>query len=1075
MDVIATLVFVGLCKGLAKLAVKAADGSTIEEAIASELAGAAGKHVVHKAIEALADRYVSPVENHPEFRDMPDNDRESARLEVEVSLAPAIDRAFLEPLPYDAKRIVTKLYRERKHDGKPVGFSEAATSLYQQSLDAAVRAVIVVAENAKEWHAANAKAMHAKLDDLAENIQAAANMQVQILSVLSFVEQSVAELRSEKYLERRDFLERYYRAIRNTLDRMELYGLDVKEDNPARSQRLSVAYISLNLTTKDAASAGGSLAWESVLDTLEPGEKSRLLIRGDAGMGKTTLLRWAAIAIASQGDGTRPTTITISQPGRDESVTLDGPRLVMKGEKPCRIEDTWRGKVPLMVILRECAGGAVPDIEKFPSFVSKRIGDPPSGFVRWLLEQGKALVMIDGLDEVANAEGMKQITAAITEQLAIDGESTNLFLVTSRPLEQDPAWIKKLKFREAVIAPMTDSERDKLIARWHDAVAAQTDDANERQDILARPNDLIRQINDRAPIARLASVPLLCAMICAQNSQPGSELPRSEFEIIDKLSRVMLYLRDEARGVPKGTSPWDDLDSKRRVVVASRLAHYFIEQRKTLLDRPTVLGKIAGTMGGFTGEELASDGVSEAVLSRMYVRGGVLKKTDSGMIEFAHNTFKEFLAAPCFVKDNESYFLAGHAVVDDCANICRYAAGVDNPFYTERLMREVLEKPDHPHARDLVAVRMRTAAPDPTPAIHAIAKDAEARLFPLRSTAAAKAIADLGDEIVPRLAFVPGMEVGQQIMNATALSQMRSKDAIAALAAYAPTAENLTLVELLCRAINPLSIPLVRLALTEPYRQRAPGLNGTISHSITDAWIADWLKTDTGLKALTALYLNNTHVTDAGVQDLAREGTGLKALTTLDLYNTQVTDAGVAALAAKDTGLKALTTLNLFLTKVGDAGAAALAAPDTGLKALTTLNLWDTQVGDAGAAALAAPDTGLKALTLLFLSFTQVGDAGAAALAAPDTGLKALTILSLLGTQVGDAGATALAAKDTGLKALTLLGLDRTQVGDAGAAALAAPDTGLKALTTLSLRETKVGDAGAAAIKQRFPGIQFLR
>ena len=440
MGVIATVVFVNIVKALAKIVVKKVGGGEITDAIADELAGKAAEYAVNRAIKALADQYVGTFEAHPEFRDIPENDFEAVRNEVESSLAPALDRAFLEPLPYNSKRIVKKLYEERKHDGKPRDFSAAAISLYQQTLEAAVRAVIVVAENAKEWHTANAAEIHAKLDDLAENVNASAKMQEQILSVLSFVQQSVHYLQSEKYLEQRDFLERYYRAIRNTLDRMELYGLDVKEDNPARSQRLSVAYISLNLTAKDAGSAGGSLAWESVLDTLEPGKNSRLLVRGDAGMGKTTLLRWAAIAIASQGDGRRLTRLTITQPGRSESVTIDGPRQMMKGNKPCSVEESWRGKVPLLIILRDCPDGTLPEPKKFPSFVSSAVGTVPDGFIEWLLSNGKALVMIDGLDEVAPGDPMKLVSKGINDLLETDRNKPNLFIATSRPLVQDPAW-----------------------------------------------------------------------------------------------------------------------------------------------------------------------------------------------------------------------------------------------------------------------------------------------------------------------------------------------------------------------------------------------------------------------------------------------------------------------------------------------------------------------------------------------------------------------------------------------------------------------------------------------------------
>ena len=63
-----------------------------------------------------------------------------------------------------------------------------------------------------------------------------------------------------------------------------------------------------------------------------------------------------------------------------------------------------------------------------------------------------------------------------------------------------------------------------------------------------------------------------------------------------------------------------------------------------------------------------------------------------------------------------------------------------------------------------------------------------------------------------------------------------------------------------------------------------------------DALLMELARPDSGLKALTRLYIDNTSVTDAGLIALARPDSGLKALTWLHLDNTSVTDAGVKAL-----------------------------------------------------------------------------------------------------------------------------------------------------------------------------------
>ena len=1011
MAVIATFVAIGILKGLAKLAVQAADGGVIAEALATEFAGATAKQAVERAIESLVKQQVGSVENHPEFRGIAPNDVEAVRDEVERSLAPALNRAFLAAAGYQHQATVTEIYRGRGHSGEPFGKFTAQTMLYQQSLEAAVSAVIIVAEGTKEWHADNARSMHTKLDDLVAEVEAAANRHTQILSVLSFTQMSIADLRTEKYRKRHAFLDRYYLAIRKTLDRMELYGLDVKEGNPARSQRLSAAYISLNLTAKGSGASAGSLRWEAILDTLAPGDMSRLLVRGDAGMGKTTLLRWAAIALASQSGGGREELIRPDRQFTDDTASTEGARMIMRDGKPCDIANPWRGKVPLLVILRECPGGTFPKPHEFPSFVDNIVGVPPSGFIEELLNQGKALVMIDGLDEVPTGEPFKQVTKSITALVRTDGDAGNLFIATSRPLVEDPAWITQLKFREAVIAPMTDPERNELIGKWHRAVADETADLDAKAKIEEMANELIKQLNQRPAIARVATVPLLCAMICAQSGPLGSRLPESEFAIINKLAEAMLWVRDRDKGVPPTGTPWDDLKEDKRWAVASRLAHLFISKGEAAIARDSAEKAIADGLRYAGRSQAQATADAPSVLNRMSESGGVVKAPAGGLVEFAHKTFCEFLSAFQFVEDQITTFLADHAPEPGPANVCRFTSGVKNRKWTEELIGKVIDGKENKEARAVIALRMALAAPSLGPYTQDRVKEIEARVVPPHSPAEALAIADLGDEVVKHLGYTPGMEVSQQVMNAMALSQIRSEDAIKALAAYAPGAENLTLIEQLCRGLSPLTIPLVRRALTEPEDRLRPSLNNTIRSQITDAAIKAWLRTDSALASLTTLDLSYTQITDAGAAALASKDSGLKALTTLDLSHTKITNAGAAALAAKDSGLKALTTLDLSYTQITDAGAAALAAKDSGLKALTSLYLSDTQITDEGAAALAAKDSGLKALTTLDLSYTKITDAGAAALAAKDSGLKALTTLALYSTKITDAGAAVIQAR----------------------------------------------------------------
>ncbi|MCH7701007.1 MAG: hypothetical protein IID37_04900, partial [Planctomycetes bacterium] len=93
------------------------------------------------------------------------------------------------------------------------------------------------------------------------------------------------------------FEREYAEAVAATLDEMELFGIDPRIDPSARKQRLTIAYLTLNLTDERGQDQAPT-PFEGLLSQMDPLKKNKILIRGDAGSGKTTLLKWAAIHTA---------------------------------------------------------------------------------------------------------------------------------------------------------------------------------------------------------------------------------------------------------------------------------------------------------------------------------------------------------------------------------------------------------------------------------------------------------------------------------------------------------------------------------------------------------------------------------------------------------------------------------------------------------------------------------------------------------------------------------------------------------------------------------------------------------
>src|SRR3989442_1703842 len=132
---------------------------------------------------------------------------------------------------------------------------------------------------------------------------------------------------------------------------------------------------------------------------------------------------------------------------------------------------------------------------------------------------------------------------------------------------------------------------------------------------------------------------------------------------------------------------------------------------------------------------------------------------------------------------------------------------------------------------------MTAAASALDPAVRERVKRIEAGMFPPRTEAEVKALAELGDEVIDKLRFAAAMPVEQQIMSAATLVQIGTPKARATLRAFAPTASDRTLIEQLSRALNPLTIPHVQEVVASERDQLSSG----VARQISDTALLEWL------------------------------------------------------------------------------------------------------------------------------------------------------------------------------------------------------------------------------------------
>ncbi len=403
----------------------------------------------------------------------------------------------------------------------------------------------------------------------------------------------------------------------------------------------------------------------------------------------------------------------------------------------------WKHCTPFLILLRNCQNGKLPSIESFVGETLPLFGAPPQNWVRDKLASGSALVLIDGIDEVPKKyrpEVRRQLKQLVTLY------SGCFYVVSTRPAAMEPGELADLKFQEAMVAPMSVTDRSLLIDNWHRAVRTQIlTNKGEREALKldGMADHLKVQLRDNAPIARLASNPLLAAMVCALHRDRNQKLPDDIHELAESLCHMLLFRRERESGLDLSEfdPEYRDLTYPQRKMIVAHLAKYMVEEEISAVPEKLARKKIADALHNVKGRRRSHASV---ILKGLIERSGMLREKSPGTVDFIHNAFKEYLAAGKFVRETNIRSLARHAASADWENVLLFAAAApDDEEFATKLIEAILPADEtrvgrkganrsrdpvavDAHTRQLMAIRLRAVAQhlDPAPRCPAI-KDCE--------------------------------------------------------------------------------------------------------------------------------------------------------------------------------------------------------------------------------------------------------------------------------------------------------------------------------------------------------------
>lgn len=431
-----------------------------------------------------------------------------------------------------------------------------------------------------------------------------------------------------------NFKGKYYQQLEYICRDYLTQGLD--KDKVLKLQKV---FVPLKIATQDARAIDPKMIqkvedktqnlkekqiWD-FLATVKTGSAfRRMVILGAPGSGKTTLLRYIALTYATN---------------TQKKVHRQAPKLI-----------------PVLLYLREIRQEIADKQPPLADLITQQIEqqrriEPLKSPPHWFqerLKNGKCLVLLDGLDEVANIQQRQQVRDWVDEQIKQYPDTT--FVLTSRlhgyesaPLNQGVTTLE--------VKPFSLKQVRKFLHNWYLQTEimsrAGENDLGVKEEARTQAEDLIERILTSKALADMAVNPLLLTMIATVHRR-GNVLPRKRVELYKEICQVLLEKRQRAKNTVVSLTA----SQKQSVLQSLALALMSNNTREFQLSKPIFLSSIKNQL-----QKVTIEMTPEAFIELIKDVCGLIIEKELGIYEFAHLSFQEYLAAVEITKSGREQIL----------------------------------------------------------------------------------------------------------------------------------------------------------------------------------------------------------------------------------------------------------------------------------------------------------------------------------------------------------------------------------------------------------------------------------
>jgi hypothetical protein len=320
-----------------------------------------------------------------------------------------------------------------------------------------------------------------------------------------------------------------------------------------------------------------------------------------------------------------PYLMVLGAPGAGKSTFLRKIGLeALKGKQ----KDYSHRCIPVLIELKRFTSDDL-DVESFIVEEFQTCGFPDAKrFTSKALNQGRLLILLDGLDEIPTANVNRAIDKI---QDFVDRYSTNRYIASCRIAAYRSSF---RRFTDVAMADFDDEQIQQFIHNWFQSEAdRQIQTAEKCWEVLQKP--------ENKGAKELAHTPLLLTFLCLVYDR-AQTFPSNRSLLYRKALRILLeewaaekrILRDEI---------YEGLSTELEEILLSEIAYQGFEADRLFFPQREIVENIKTFLAGNLNAPVHLNG--ESVLQAIVVQQGILVERAEDTYSFSHLTLQEYLTA----------------------------------------------------------------------------------------------------------------------------------------------------------------------------------------------------------------------------------------------------------------------------------------------------------------------------------------------------------------------------------------------------------------------------------------------